>query len=272
MQSPTLAEQGKARLENSEADQSEQRPAPEALRVPAVDPKLEAVLNDWFKKTGNIQKLQGQHRRWTFEPVFQVAKISIGKFYYEAPDRGRIDLTSENPPALAKLDVDPVKEGVQILQPGTNNVFTVKEDVGESWICDGTQIVRIDESQKTFEVVPIPPEHRGRNIMDGPLPFLFGLPPEKAKQRYNMTLRASQQPNSIYLEVLPLQRNDASLWQKADVMLDATTYLPTAVRLLDNKGQGTTLYTFNDHEINAINILKIFGAGDPFKPNLFGYK
>jgi TIGR03009 family protein len=267
-----LAQQqvGKARFQSDDAPAKEERPDAQPLRVAAVDPQLEAVLAAWHNKTKDIKKLQGQHTRWTFEKTFQVAKSSSGKFYYEAPDRGRIDLLPD-PPATIK-DIDPKQEGTQVLQPGTPNAFTLKPDQPERWICDGKQVLKIDDTAKTYEAIAIPPEHRGQNIIDGPLPFLFGLPPDKAKQRYAMKLGEINQPNAIYIIATPLQRFDAANWQRADIMLDATTYLPTLVKLLDPSGNRVTFYSFREHKIGAVNLLALFGAGDPFKPILIGHK
>ncbi|HEX6987040.1 MAG TPA: PASTA domain-containing protein [Planctomycetaceae bacterium] len=267
---PLLAQQGRARVTTADVPEQEPRPQAEPLRRPAVDPQLERVLSDWHQKTKDIKKLQGRHRRWTFESVFQVANVSSGKFYHEAPDRGRIDLEPEDVARLA--DADPAQDGVQIAQPGTQKLFTVKPDQPERWICDGEQILKVDDAAKTYEVVPIPPQHRGANIMDGPLPFLFGMPPEKAKQRYAMKLGASPDANSIYLVVTPLLADDAANWQRADVMLDAKTYLPTAVKLLDPSGNRVTLFSFGEHKVDAVNLLAFFPGGDPFKPSLLGYK
>lgn len=269
------AQPGKVTLANPPARQPEQRPAPQAMRVRAVDPALMKVLKDWHAKTRTIKKLQGQHERWTYEPVFAVAKCSKGKFYYESPDKGRMDLGPADPDELKKMDIDPAQPDVQVTEATTGKTYTIKQDKPEGWICDGTQILRIDESEKLYEVVPIPPEHRGTNIMDGPLPFLFGLPPEKALAKYNMTLKKSPPDGTIWLEATPLQRNDASLWQRADVLLDATTYLPIAVKLYDLKergNQGITLFSFQNTKVNTINLIGWFPGGDPFKPNLFGYK
>lgn len=275
--SPAVAQEaGRARVTTTEtapanAGAPEPRPMGQALRVPPADPQLDRVLQEWFDKTRDIHKLQGNHRRFTFEATFQVVKVSAGKFYFESPDKGRIDLAPEDEQKLE--DADPKSEGVQIVESGQRKLYTLKPDQPEQWICDGTQIMRIDNAAKTYEVSTIPEEHRGKNIMDGPLPFLFGLPPDKAKQRYAMTLQPlPPERGVIYLVVTPLLQQDAANWQRADVMLDAQTFLPTAVKLLDPSGNRVTLFSFGDHQANKVNLLSWIGAGDPFKPALLGYK
>lgn len=265
---PVLAQQGKARVQTTENAGQEPRPGVEPLRVPAVPPELQAVLEEWYAKTKDVKKLQGEHTRFSYEMTFSVATVSEGKFYYEAPDKGRIDI--EPTPQGQISDIDPNTPGVQI-QDEAQNVYTCKDDQPERWICDGSQIIKVDDTAKTYELLPIPATHQGANIMDGPLPFLFGLPPEKAKARYAMELRAHKNPNIVYLVVKPRLQQDAANWQQADVMLSRQTFLPEAVKLLDPSGNRVTVFVFKGQEANKFNLFAIFGQ-QPFRPTLFGYK
>jgi TIGR03009 family protein len=262
--SPLAAQSGRARVQTETpppqgAAPREARPQAQPLRVDPADIQLDALLKDWHQKTADIKRLQGEHRRWTYDKTFSVAKIAEGKFFYEGPDKGRIDLSPVPPDPKNPTTKD-----------DAGNVYPLKADKPERWVCDGERVVRVDDDAKTYEVQPIPPQHQGANIMDGPLPFLFGLPPEKAKQRYDMTL-VKQDEKMAFLIVTPLQQQDAANWQRADVMLDKKTYLPKAVKLIDPAGTRVTVYSFGDIEINPTSILKIF-TGDPFKPVLLGYK
>lgn len=263
---PLLAQQGRAKVQVEQPSATpeppaaqEPRPEAEPLREEAVSPELEAVLQDWFNQTKGVRKLQGKHFRWKYDTTFAVAKISKGSFYYEGPDKGRIDIVPVPPnPKQPKTD------------DGAGNAYTVKPDQPERWVCDGKQILRIDDTEKTYESLPIPPQHQGANIMDGPLPFLFGMPPEKAKQRYKMEL-VSRDETAVFLTVRPRKREDLANWQRADVKLDAKTFLPMAVKLLDPAATGTTVFRFEETQVNPNKIIEFF-KGDPFKPVLLTYK
>ncbi len=256
---PAVAQVGRAKLRSEAVPRQEARPDAQPLRVDQVSPGLDRVLKDWFQKTQGVKKLQGEHHRWKYDTTFGVAKIAKGSFYYEGPDKGRIDVEP----------VPPTGPG-QTVQDAQKNVYTVKLDQPERWVCDGKRILKIDDSERTYETLPIPPEHQGANIMDGPLPFLFGMPPEKAKQRYQMKL-VKQDAEAIYLDVRPRQRADAANWQRADVMLAAHTYLPKAVQLIDPAATGVTVFKFENTQVNSFSVAAIFGAS-PFRPNLFGFK
>src|ERR1041384_4950127 len=67
------------------------RPAAQPMRVKNVPPELMKLLEDWEASSSKIKKLEGEHRRWEYDYVFNVVKHNTGKFYYESPDKGRID-------------------------------------------------------------------------------------------------------------------------------------------------------------------------------------
>lgn len=234
----------------------EQRPAVAPLQVPAASPELDALLQTWHLQTAKIQKLEGTHQRWIYDTTFNVEMRATGYFYYVSPDKGRIDIEPTDP---AGDSVSPA-EG-----------FTLKADRPQKWVCDGTKILQINDADRTYEAVPIPPQHQGANIMDGPLPFLFGMPPDKAKQRYDMRI-LKQEGGFVFLKVLPRTRQDSANWQEADVILSQQTFLPSAVRMLDPSGNKRTVYKFPSIEVNKNGIINKIFARDPFRPNLVGYK
>jgi len=249
------------------AQQRIQRPVNKNMPV-ALDPELKNILQNWEKAGEFTKKMEGKHYRYIFDNVFKVQKIAQGEFYYETPDKGRIDLNT--PKGL--------KEGQEIERNGLK--YKVKKDSPQRWVCDGTQVFVVDEERKEFQRLPIPAEKRGQNIVDGPLPFLFGLSMEKMLMRYNITLftpamggQNNQQAGIIHLKVKPLWKQDATNWQEAEVMLNAKDYLPKAIRLKHPGGNSETVYVFYDVKRNAQKRLigRIWG-NNPFAPSLRGYK
>jgi len=246
--------------------QKKSRPA-QALPA-AIEPELKFILQNWEKAGEFTKKMEGKHYRYIFDDVFAVQKISQGEFYYEAPDKGRIDL--DVPKGL--------KEGQQIVR--NNKKYTIKKDNGERWICDGTQVIAIDEERKEFQRLPIPVENRGENIVDGPLPFLFGISMEKVLMRYNVTLFKKEQGGQhdyragmIHLKVKPLWQQDAANWQEAEVMLNSKDYIPRAIRLIHPGGNSETVYVFSDVKRNPKKrIVSALWGSSPFTPSLRGYK
>jgi TIGR03009 family protein len=229
--------------------------------------QLDQILQDWFDKSKTVKRLEGEHVRIIYNYVFGVASRAKGRFYYEAPDKGRIDLVP-----------DPKGEGktFEKVNPHNNKkvTLTAQPDQPERWICDGLQVLVIDEAQKVAQQYPLPPAARGHNIMDGPLPFLFGMPPEKAKQRYTMKV-LQVTAKDIDLVVYPRWKQDSANYKWARIRIERATMLPMAVQMLDPPGSQETVYTFPRIEKNAKKgLLPSFfpwREKDPFKPDLSDY-
>ena len=104
-----------------------------------------------------------------------------------------------------------------------------------------------------------------------PLPFLFGMPPDKAVRRYQMSL-LGQSKDEVWIRAFPRWKQDAVNYREATVILDANTYLPKHVRLTapDNT---QTIYSFFRLKVNSkFEVLaKAFGSS-PFRPNLKRYR
>jgi TIGR03009 family protein len=225
-----------------------------------VDPRVNALLEEWSRRTKEIKKLQGQHLRATRDFSWGTESWAQGQFYVETPDKGRIDVEPFNgkmPKTIKR--VGPKGKVVTLT--------TQRDSKKDRWICDGKEIKAIDDDNRTYEVVKIPPSQRGENIMDGPLPFLFGMPPDKAKARYQFKILA-EDDKAYAIQVRPNWKQDAVDWVQAELLLDKSTCLPSKVQL-HNAAGGETAYYFKNLQVNHINL--IFWT-DPFEPSLAFYK
>src|SRR4029079_11788670 len=96
-------------------------------------------------------------------------------FAYEMPDKGAYEFKGSEIPARA----------VSKMKDADDKPYALKPDKSERWFCNGKEVMKIDDPTKTYEKVPIPEEHQGENIIEGPLPFLFGMKAEAAMRRYS---------------------------------------------------------------------------------------
>ena len=236
-----------------------------------VNPEeLERVLNEWEQKTGKIQKLKGVHQRYEYDHVFNREKRAVGSFWHESPDKGRIDFNVDEKPPIPDGGVNPQKKGPN------GQPFQVVPEAPTMWVCNGAEILQIDIDNKTFDKIEIPVPDRGQNIMDGPLPFLFGMKAEKLKARYKMSLGSMHRQKDAsgreiyHLVASPLYQADARNWKRAEVRLDAKYCLPTAIRLIDPGGTKETVYVFPLRNMSANSRLP--QLKDPFNPPLGGFK
>mgnify|MGYP001245515564 FL=1 len=260
--------------------QQDDSPSRAQSEIPAQDdyelsPELERLLLHWAASSAKIERLEGEHLRRVYDLPFEIEKLSQGRFYYETPDKGRINIT---PVTITAQMLEQRTSGeVPTKKRKDGKPFELKSDQEECWSCDGSRVYEMDIAKKEARVAQLPTDLQGKNIMDSPLPFLFGMPPDKAKRRFKMTLVRPIEANSsrAYLHILPRLPQDAGSWASADVILDLKTFLPSAVQLMDPAGTKITVYSFSGMKVNENKwIDSIFDTQDPktrFTPDLRGF-
>jgi hypothetical protein len=130
----------------------------------------------------------------------------------------------------------------------------------------------------------LPPNLRGAAISEGPLPFIFGMKAQQAKQRYRMRLRTLQRlrPQDVCLEVYPLRKQDLENFSRAIVVLDTENYLPRAIQVEDpsaaraegsNAGQpvSRSVYLFHDRNGRPTIAVNAHIRGTEFSTPTRGY-
>ncbi|MEI8017758.1 MAG: hypothetical protein WCH39_06120, partial [Schlesneria sp.] len=250
----------------SPAAEKRPRPAPQEPEkepeIDKLDPKLEKILIEWEAHSSKIKSLHGTHTRQEFIKAFSVEKVSEGEFFLETPDKGRIDM-------IAK----PVGKGEAASKEG----YTLEKGSSEKWICTGEEILSFNEDDKTYAREVLPASMRGKNIVHSPLPFLFGMKAEEAKQRFNLRLGQFGKDKDkdipwVVIYAVPRMDSDRQNYSEAAIKLDLKHYVPLAVRLVDPNGI-LTVYTFKTVEINDSGFAKFLKGrfGDPYRPSLKGY-
>ncbi|MFN0050723.1 MAG: hypothetical protein ACKV0T_00940 [Planctomycetales bacterium] len=233
------------------------------LRVEKLSPELERILIDWEAQSSKFRKLTGEFKRYKYDPTFEVEFQSDGKFAFEAPDKGAYEITGSK---IAENALSKKKNP-------DGQAYRLKPGDPERWVSTGKELLRIFDLEKTYERVEIPEENRGENIVDTPLPFLFGMKAEQSKRRYKFELLESKKPypDAIWLDVEPRELRDSYHWSKARVIINRKTYLPEAVMLTDPGGNTETVHKFTQISVNPTGVIEWLKR-DPFKPDLKRYK
>lgn len=241
-------------------------------QLPAqISPELARLLTNWSQASDRIKTLHGRHTRRVYDNNFFVEKISYGEVWFEAPDKGRIDIKAVE--ITEKMLADRQKPDAKVQRDANNVPYKLISDDEAKWICDGERVFDINEKKKEAQVASLPPTLRGENIMDSPLPFLFGMPPQQAVKRFRMEIVEDYRPKHPYvkLKALPLKKEDAMNWSQAEIYLNTESYLPTSVKLLDPPGTSSTVYSFTKVEVNRKDWLGNLLGKNPWKPSLRGY-
>ncbi|REK26413.1 MAG: hypothetical protein DWQ45_17935 [Planctomycetota bacterium] len=232
-----------------------ERPAADTIQqqLPAG---MDELLLKWERESARIERLRGDVTRFVYDSVYLVEERSVGKFWYESVDKGRMDFKA------VKLPDPPVSRDKQ----GANGKpYTLESGANERWICNGKEIFLIHDDNKLYDLVRIPPQQQGRNIINGPLPFLFGMKAEQAKARYGLDYGKLHRPEERIVQTkegkrvrLPVQyhiiatprtRVDAAEWSRAEVLMYGS-FIPKAIRLLNPTGEKETVYAFSEMKVN----------------------
>jgi len=249
---------------------------------PELLKELDRVLQYWSDASDKIERLEGKHFRIVYDTAFEVEKQSEGEFAYEKADKGRIDITpvavTPELSAAREKEAEAAKgEGrrSQVRLKKDGKPFTLVQEQPERWSCDGQRVYSVDLEKKEAVVAQLPADMQGKNIMDSPLPFLFGMPPDKAKRRFTMFFSGGKfDPKSgkVYLTAYPRLPQDAQTWRQADVILDLKEFLPVAVQLLDPAGTKITVYKFREVKKNQKSLAGFLGVNpaQQFAPDLRG--
>ena len=217
--------------------------APVAGQVPAgfqLGPQeaayLDQVLAQWEQQSGQIETFSCDFTQLVYDQVFGPGKDANGQpiaktegygtVSYQKPDKGSFQVKE-----LLAWDA---QQNKRVANPNL---------VGEHWVCDGENVYEYKHEQKQLVVRPIPPHMQGKNIADGPLPFLFGAEAEKLKARYWLRVDPRAPEGSIWLAAMPKRQEDAANYRMVELMLDAERMLPNAMRVT-NPDNSQTTYTF----------------------------
>jgi TIGR03009 family protein len=211
--------------------------------TPQQEAELDMTLKSWEASSGAVKTFHSDFIRWEYDPVWgpqNAAKTEAnGVVRYQAPDKGLYQITT------AKN------------YNTTSNKFEPSTDVSqlEHWVCDGTYVFHVNHKDKKMIKTELPPNMRGTQIADGPLPFVFGQKADKLKGRYWVRIVTPPDvKDQIWLEAFPKYQADAANYKKVDLILDAKKLLPLAIQTHDPNPQTNirVVYQFSNHKINGL--------------------
>ncbi len=229
---------------------------------------VDQVLTYWEQSSNKIERYRCKFNRWEYDVVWgppadpktgtrPAARISHGEIKYAKPDKGLFEvkeISHYTPP-----------------QNGEDKGRYAKraDEIGEKWVCDGLNVFEFDHERKRLVQHELPPDLRGQEIVNGPLPFLFGANAAKIKQRYWVgVFTPAGTKGEYWLEAWPKYREDAKNYQKVEIIIDEKDFLPKALQIYEHSANprdpSSTVLTFDDREVN-FGVNPIPGLVDPLK-------
>ncbi len=190
---------------------------------PAEAKYVRDVLNYWQQKTSGIQRYSCAFNRWEFDPALTNGNfhnsVGTGELRYMRPDKGVFKVEQLN----TYVGKDP--SGQPKYEPLPNQQ-------GEWWLCDGSSVHSYDRTRKEVTQYQLPPSMQGLQIVDSPLPFVFGIEAEKVLQRYWVEpVPPPAGTDLMVLKAYPKRIDDAVNYKFVEVFLDRNEGLPVAIRV-----------------------------------------
>ena len=234
---------------------------------PQVSPRLWELLNQWSEGSAEIDYLHGHVERHIYNKAYRQDQFSRCELWFGAPDKGRLDI---HPVKITQRMIEERKTARGVERDEKGNPYKLVSGDPLRWLCDGERVYEINDQEKTAQVAVLPPELRGQNIMNTSLPFLFGLPPRDAIERFDITIQKDDRPAGpyVFLEVKPKTQRDSE-WIRSLVILDTRTWLPNAVKIYDTT-DSPTVYTFKELKTGE-GIIRTLFPKSPWNPRVNGY-
>lgn len=224
---------------------------------------IDQVLSTWEKKSDEIKNIYVEFSRERHTIVGPTgingppAVKEKGKLAYHQPDRGSFQITESRE---WKAAAQPLPQTNQLpqqppqAQPAQGK-FVLSEEPGEHWVCSGDKIFQYRHHDEQLVVTPIPKDMQGKEIVNGPLPFLFGAKADKLKNRFFMKLdKDTTRGNFIGIHARPKLRADAAEYSDIYVVLQNAAgkpFMPIGIRVVHpNRSWDEYVFELDDAQVN----------------------
>ena len=249
--------------------------------TPAEQAWLDQVLRKWETDSASVRNFYCKFERDEHN-VFGPgnggpAKKDKGELGYTRPDKGNFHVLESlvwTPTPQPVADPNQPQQPQQVKGEYKPRLDNAGEEIpGEHWVCDGQQVYEYKHEAKELRVRPIPPEMQGKQIVDGPLPFLFGAEADKIKKRFWIEpAKELCNQNFIGIHIKPKYQSDAAEYSDVWVVLrnmQGEPLMPAGLRVLRPNGRSWDEFRFDlaNAKVNA-RMTEIFARlfQAPMKP------
>ena len=158
------------------------------------DNSIDNLLRTWCDKTSNVKTLYTEFERSIADAAFGDTEKSDGQARFVFPNKARLDV--------------------------------LKGDRAESFVLNGkNEIWHYMPPLKQLRVYHFPKKPDGQDIENNPVPFLVGLAPDKAKERYRFQI-VDKTDAFTHVKIIPKRQKDLEDFKVAEVWLNSATFFP----------------------------------------------
>ncbi|MBM4002879.1 MAG: hypothetical protein FJ295_06255 [Planctomycetes bacterium] len=212
---------------------------------------VDDVLKVWEQQSSKIQHFRCSFVRFRYDPAFgpyetaadgrngklHPAELHRGVIYYQSPNKGMI--------RVDKVEKNNLQAG------SSSDRWEPMNAAGEYWMCNGKALFFLNHADKTLVESPIPAGMQGKDIVNSPLPFVFGARAGQVKDRFWIRPLAAETDNEARLEFVPRTSADAPNYKRVQVILEEQNKEVTPKGLwIQNHDDTEDSYLLEDREKN----------------------
>jgi TIGR03009 family protein len=230
------------------------------------------LLDYWQKVSDKVKQYKCDFTRWEYDTgsvnlrdpqtnQLYAYQIAAGQIRFSAPGKARFETSQltqfKGPPTTAggPADYEPV-EGHSMWN----------RSIHECWVCTGEAVYDFDFVQKRSYETKIPRQLQG-NVVESPLPFLFGAKKDEIMRRYWVRYipKYDTKPNGekalvenmYWLEVYPKRIEDARMYSKIELVLNAEDFMPRSINMYSpnynprKNNYSSRYFLFENRKING---------------------
>ena len=220
---------------------------PPGFPLPADEQQyIEQVLDYWQKTSDKVRHYKCEFLRYDYDTEIVNIRDSrtnqlyahhqaFGEIRFASPDKARFETTK-----VYKFAGPPKEQGGNATYEPLEGHSMWGRTINECWVCTGQSVFSFDFEQKARYEEKIPPKLQG-NVVESPLPFLFGAKKDDIMKRYWVRYipkyKADAQgqkklvENEIWLDIYPKRVNDAQSYSKVELILSADDFMPLAIHM-----------------------------------------
>jgi outer membrane lipoprotein-sorting protein len=204
-------------------------------------PSVDSVLAKWEQSSQKCRTLDAKLTVFSYSEFGQ--EISQGRFYYEAPNIGRYEIRKggngkvNDWSALREVLIWNAKETLWI-DGSTRKCrrFSSKELLGQR------------DTSETFLGAIFAAIFRQLQRPQEGLPLVIDIRAAEVRERFDVTIERSDE--AIWLKAIPKRTADKMLYREIGIILNAKTYLTSAIQLVDSSFKCRTVFEFTEPKVN----------------------
>ncbi|WP_165245993.1 outer-membrane lipoprotein carrier protein LolA [Paludisphaera soli] len=212
--------------------QDASQPAPVAAGT-----DVETLLKRWEEQSTKLKTLDVTIFRTDVIPAWDEIEYYEGRAIFKSPNLAFID--------FKKIKQDDGKKPVKKADDSWDSTHE------ERIVCTGSEVWQYKSDTTQIFIFPLEKDQAEKAIEEGPLPFLFNMKAEEAKQRYQIGLVATKDDKTYGVNIKPKLDVDKESFSQAFVQLDRRYMLPIRIVLISPDGKSRKDFQLDPVKPNA---------------------